>query len=286
MNGGGQLAGLRNKIINSKMAVWQRGTSISCPAATTTYTADRFYVNPTGAAVTVTQNTGQTNVFQATLRVTGAASVSAVAIGQRIEATNIADLSGSILATVTLSWYAAASALTTMNYAVTYPTTADTAPYSNAVTSGSQAITTTLTRYSVTFTMPAGAVTGLQVQFTLGTFTSGTFDISGVQLESGSVPTPLEQRPIGLELALCQRYFESGNFKVTTYGSSSQAFSIKFVMTKRIAPPTLTINSISYTNASGGAASGATTDKFDLGWSVTSSANTAVSAAWSVSAEL
>ena len=37
---------------------------------------------------------------------------------------------------------------------------------------------------------------------------SGTFDIANVQLEEGSVATPFEQRPAGLELQLCQRYYE------------------------------------------------------------------------------
>jgi hypothetical protein len=37
---------------------------------------------------------------------------------------------------------------------------------------------------------------------------SGTFEIAQVQLEPGPVATPFEQRPIGTELALCQRYYE------------------------------------------------------------------------------
>jgi hypothetical protein len=37
---------------------------------------------------------------------------------------------------------------------------------------------------------------------------SGTFDIAQVQLEAGSVATPFEVRPLGVELALCQRYYQ------------------------------------------------------------------------------
>jgi len=37
---------------------------------------------------------------------------------------------------------------------------------------------------------------------------SGTFDIAQVQLEEGSEATPFEQRPIGLEFSLCQRYYQ------------------------------------------------------------------------------
>jgi hypothetical protein len=36
---------------------------------------------------------------------------------------------------------------------------------------------------------------------------SGTFDIAQVQVEPGPVATPFERRPIGTELALCQRYY-------------------------------------------------------------------------------
>jgi len=38
---------------------------------------------------------------------------------------------------------------------------------------------------------------------------SNTFDFWGVQVEKGYIATPLEQRPIGTELALCQRYFQT-----------------------------------------------------------------------------
>ena len=42
--------------------------------------------------------------------------------------------------------------------------------------------------------------TNLAIEFNTGT-------VSQVQLEPGSVATPFERRPVGTELALCQRYF-------------------------------------------------------------------------------
>ena len=49
----------------------------------------------------------------------------------------------------------------------------------------------------------------------LATVANSTFYLTGVQLEQGSVATPFEQRPIGTELALCQRYYEK-SFPLTT----------------------------------------------------------------------
>jgi hypothetical protein len=37
---------------------------------------------------------------------------------------------------------------------------------------------------------------------------AGTFYLTGVQLEQNYQPTPFEQRPIGVELALCERYYQ------------------------------------------------------------------------------
>jgi len=76
--------------------------------------------------------------------------------------------------------------------------------------------------YTLSWTGTAtGAVNGSaisnggQVTLTANTnatikFTSGT--VSKVQLEAGSVATPFENRPIGTELALCQRYYSYQQF--------------------------------------------------------------------------
>jgi hypothetical protein len=50
---------------------------------------------------------------------------------------------------------------------------------------------------------------------------SNTFDFWGVQLEQNYQPTPFEQRPIGVELALCQRYYETSNGLVQVVGGST-----------------------------------------------------------------
>lgn len=47
----------------------------------------------------------------------------------------------------------------------------------------------------------------------------GWIDIAQVQLEEGTFATPFEQRPIGLELSLCQRYYEKSYDLNTAIGT-------------------------------------------------------------------
>ena len=83
--------------------------------------------------------------------------------------------------------------------------------------------------------------------------TSGTyFTWTGVQLEKGTVATPFEVRPYGVELALCQRYYEVLNFATLVSGAAmntivssnpgSWDISYPFKVQKR-ANPTMTNNS-------------------------------------------
>jgi hypothetical protein len=53
------------------------------------------------------------------------------------------------------------------------------------------------------------------------------FDITGVQLEKGTVATPFEVRPFATELALCQRYYkriDNGQNSTATYIGSGTAY--------------------------------------------------------------
>jgi hypothetical protein len=70
-------------------------------------------------------------------------------------------------------------------------------------------------------------------------FSSGT--VSLVQLEEGSVVTPFENLPIGTELALCQRYYEIGNYHAVAGVSNASIVAsyetpIYFSITKRVVP--------------------------------------------------
>lgn len=57
--------------------------------------------------------------------------------------------------------------------------------------------------------------------------TSGnTFDITGVQLEVGSVATPFEHRSYGEELALCQRYYQQYDYTAVYQTVLAPTFNI------------------------------------------------------------
>lgn len=51
---------------------------------------------------------------------------------------------------------------------------------------------------------------------------AATWYVTGVQLETGSVATPFERRPYGMELQLCQRYYEKSYDQGTAPGTASQ----------------------------------------------------------------
>lgn len=91
---------------------------------------------------------------------------------------------------------------------------------------------------------------GSAVNGGLPAFQSGTFDIAQVQLEEGSVATPFEDRPIGLELSLCQRYYEIEQFAMVFYGSANMGWqqSTPHKVYKRIQPTITILNPTGQTN--------------------------------------
>jgi hypothetical protein len=122
--------------------------------------------------------------------------------------------------TLTFSFYARAGA----NYSATssrllhYWETgtgtdlAFTTPATGAVTTVTTfTLTTSWQRFSVTLPVVPSTTTAARYFFEhvpVGTAGANDFyEITGMQLEEGTIPTPFEQRPYGLELSLCQRYF-------------------------------------------------------------------------------
>jgi hypothetical protein len=256
--------GFKNRIINGQMQIAQRATSATITAASTIAagysTVDRFYVYCTGANVTAAQVAG-TGANKNNLQITGAASVTAIGVGQRIESLNSYDMAGS---TATLSVNLANTLLTTVTWTASYATTtADTfgtlaSPTVTQIATGSFTVSPTLTNYSAQISIPAAATTGLQIVFTVGAQVSGTWTIGNVQLEKSSIATSYDYRPYTTELALCQRYFEKSYASATVPATATEvgvaysivgnsagnaASNVYFKVSKRTTPTELSIYS-------------------------------------------
>ena len=114
---------------------------------------------------------------------------------------------------------------------------ADTAGYyvgtATSATINSQTFTAITNGGSFTLTISAGQ--NLWIKFASDA-TGSTFNF--VQLEEGSIATPFEQRPIGLELSLCQRYYEITQVNVGYYGIAGLFWfqSVPFSVKKRVTP--------------------------------------------------
>lgn len=229
----------RNAVLNSNFSVWQRGTSISV-GATFPYTADRWQAVRAGvvAGMTVSrQATGDTtnlpNIqYCARLqRDSGNTSTASLSIFNAFESVNSIPLAGKA---VTLSFYARAGA----NYSggglsaiLQTGTGTDQNPITSVYTGSAfpiaptATLTTTWQRFSATATL-SSSLTEMNIYFSwTPTGTAGANDyveVTGVQLEVGSVATPYA--PNGAtyqaELAACQRYYfrTSGGVSQATHG--------------------------------------------------------------------
>jgi hypothetical protein len=220
--------GFKNRIINGGMAVDQRNAGASqtiTAAAALAYTVDRWYAYSTGANVTGQQIAGAYTSSQYRYQFTGAASVTAIGFGQRIEQKNCFDLANT---TATLSCYISNSLLTTVTWTAYYANTADTfgslaSPTRTQISTGTFTVSSTRTQYTTNISIPSAATTGIEIVFTVGAQTSGTWVIDTVQLEKGSTATSFDYRPYGTELSLCQRYYwrVDGFNGLTAIGSGS-----------------------------------------------------------------
>ena len=289
---------MRNRIINGAMQIAQRTTSATVTAGTAVPTAstgypcvDRWFVYSTGANVTAAQVAGAGS-NKNLLQVTGAASVTAIGIGQRIEQLNSYDLAGQ---TCVLSVNIANSLLTTVTWTASYANTADTfgtigTATKTQIATGTFTVTSALTQYTTTISVPGAATTGIEILFTVGAQTSGTFQIGNVQLEPGSNATPFERRMYGQELVLCQRYYYAGTNAAYGYPSPNsggyayvQRYDFKVTMR---ATPTVATTYTSHTNVSAVNTSTRTVDFFMDQIVSTITTNTTWVVSYTASAEL
>ena len=117
-------------------------------------------------------------------------------------------------------------------------------------------------------------------------FSSGTFSLP--QLEPGTTATPLERRPIGTELALCERYFHAGSFYGWSYTNvaSNQRVAVVYFSTQMRATPSITFLSVAGSNATGQTAESITSKTFGIFTGALGAGNVTLDGTYSASAEL
>ena len=238
-----------NRIKNANKLLAQRATSATVtagtavPTASTGYpTIDRFYGYCTGANVTASQVAGY-DPTNSRVQYTGAASVTAIGHGTRLEASETAHMAGQ---TCTYSVELANSLLTTVTWTAYYANTANTfgtvgTPTKTLIATGTFTVSSTVTKYSTQIAVPAGATTGIEIVLTVGAQTSGTWTIGREDFRLGSVsPTVWEVPDITQETLRCQRYFyQVTNYSLGLVNSSSYLYSsgcIAFPATMRTTP--------------------------------------------------
>lgn len=278
----GPVSGFRNVLINGGFRIWQRGTSWTNPADQT-YLADRWCCSfdGSGGSRTISQGTftlGQPGVpgepqYFIRWNQSGAPSGQTYnQLRQRIE--GVRTFAGQEV-TIGL-WLRASGASST----VTLPNirlaqrfgsggTPSTSVATNFTTN--TVATTAWQKFSFTTTLPSisGKTLGTNeddcLEFAISMPINSTFqlDVAEVQLEKGPVSTDIEYRPIGTELSLCQRYYEtssggSGRTQFSGDVTSGVAYyaGMRFMQTKRATPTVTLTNSTSQKFPNSGTAIG------------------------------
>ena len=298
--------GFRNRIINGNMVIDQRNAGASITInSTVQYPVDRFSPQFSTTTGTAQRSTVAPAGFSNSLLITngtGASPSSGQYNGFRheIEGFNTADLSwGTANAlTITLSFWVRSSITGTYAgrlansgdariYVFTYTiSAANTWEYKTITiagdTSGTWATDNTRGIQIIwdlgsgsNFNGTAGVWGTSNVTRTSGSVnwiatSSATFQITGVQLEAGTVATPFERRDYGRELIMCQRYYIGMNGEAFLGGyqlsGGGTAVSVPFPVAMR-ASPTVTLTSTGAIGMAGSpAASNPTQLTFRANW--------------------
>jgi hypothetical protein len=268
------LTGFRNRIINGEFGVAQRATSfVSGANDDDSYNLDRWYVLSDGNdAVDITQTTTEVPSNQLTAIALDVETANKkFGIAQIIEQKNCIGLIGG---NVTLSFKAKVSSTTKLDNVkaavVAWSGTADTVTsdiisawgaegtnptlIANATFENTPAnlnVTTSYATYTLTANVDTASTKNLIVFIwsDVTDTTAGDFlYITDVQLEAGSTATDFERRPIGTELAMCQRYFckpaTDGNSAIASgYFHSATSFRAvyQYPVTMRSSPTSITV---------------------------------------------
>ncbi len=301
----------RNLIHNPLFNIAQRGTG---PFTTLTFTVDRWLLAfitdtpsltrlvPTDADRAAIGDEAASYMLNNTF--TGNAAAGAYSLlSQRIE--GVRRLAGK---TVTISFWAIADRALKLGVSLTQNFGTGGSP-SAVLNLPGQAVqlSTTWTRYSVTITIPSasgktlGTVgddqTSLNLWFSSGATNaaiagnigvqSGSLNIWGVQLEIGSVATPLEKPDPRYDLSNCLRFYQTGSVYIEGYNNTGAAlgYQVPFMGPMRAAP-TMQLANQAYVNASGATATNANFTGFAFRALVTVTGAAVASTLFNASADL
>lgn len=229
---GNASAALKNRIVNGGFELWQRGTSIAV-AGSTIFTADRWAANADGSGsgtATVSRQAfalGQPNVPGAPknyLRwVQTANATTAPVLFQPIE-----DVARYSSGTITVSFWARCS--TTVNTVTrAFQVFGTGGSASTAVGAEPITVTTTWTRFVVTYDLPSvlgktiGPGSFLRIGVSLPTGSTFTFDVADFQVEFASSASAFDRRPAAIEYLFAARYFEKSYDLETAPGTVTVA---------------------------------------------------------------
>lgn len=241
---GGQLAGLRNRIINGGMQVAQRSAA-TLSGALQFGAVDRTQCvcyGGTGITGSVTQfvNSIWTSGYACAL-VNASWTNGDIQWNHRIEAKNTQDLSGKNI-TVSCKIVQDTGSARTFAFSLLKPTSSDNHTSTTMIRNGfgSTLVPSDGAVHLLTGTITLGvndAVNGLQLivyDTAASTVVNKNYYIGDLQLELGSVATTFEQRPYGMELALCQRYLPIIDSWIS--GQATSATSAYLVASYKVTP--------------------------------------------------
>jgi hypothetical protein len=272
---GPSVAAGRNACINGGMDIWARGTSFTPASGTLTYTADRWSVNASSSAYTISQISSGLTGFQYAMRIqrnSGSSATGGINAFYNLESKDSYRFAGQ---NVIVSFYArAGSNFSAASNTIYTPIISGTGTDQNinggftgqvTVNNAGQVLTTSWQRFTVSGSVGS---TATQLAFYFASTPTGTagandyFDITGVQIEVGTIPTTFSRAGGTLqgELAACRRYLPAiptGNqtFMGYAYGTNAGIYAIPFDVMARVAPTGITTSTVSnfviYTSTNG-----------------------------------
>ena len=248
----------KNFVINGGMDFWQRGTSIAVGLA---YAADRWVAYRGGAntGCTITRQSSGLTGIQYTSRIqrdSGNSTTFDLNYRCSLETVNSIPLAGQV---VTLSAYVRkganySSSGNGLNFLLVSGTGTDESIVNgftgqSTVASVAAVLTSSWQRISVTGTVSSSATQLGIVSYFTPSGTAGAadyYEITGVQLEIGSVATPFSRAggTLSGELAACQRYYFAQTSNTIMQGTSStRIVSNAIYPTPMRTTPTVTLTS-------------------------------------------